>query len=106
MSEVREKIIMRVSLAENEVISMPEPKPNSVELWSMSSAYLTENNTLVRLSINTYAQKDEESYADSLAVASHDAYFTIEGFDEFVEKMVARQAELKARLIGEIPEVA
>jgi hypothetical protein len=84
---------------------MSEPKTNSVELWNSVSAYLAEENTLVRLTINTYAKKDEESYADSLAVAGHDAYFTIEGFDEFVKKIVARQAELKAKLIGEVAEV-
>ena len=105
MSAVREKIIMRVSLAENEVKQMSE-MPN-LQIWNTSHAYLRneQNENQVRLSVRTYIKNIDDDYTNSTAIAEASVIFSVESFTEYVADITKQLERVKAEL-AELTEVA
>jgi hypothetical protein len=103
MSGVREKIIMRVSLAENEVKQMSE-MPN-LQIWNTSHAYLRNEENQVRLSVRTYIKNIDDDYTNSTAIAEASVIFSVESFTEYVADITKQLERVKAEL-AELTEVA
>ena len=103
MSEVREKIIMRVSLAENEVRKMSE-MPN-LEVWNGNYAHLDKKTNRVDLNIRTYVKNIDDNYGNSTAIGNVNVVFSVESFTDFVSDMTTRLEKIKAE-VAEVSEVA
>lgn len=88
--------------AENEVIQMS--KDNSIELWTTASAYLREDRT-VNVRVTTFAKIADASYLESDVVSGANLHFTVDGFFEFVDRVIELRDKVTADL-AEMTEVA
>lgn len=103
MSEVREKIIMRVSSRRKRGEKMSE-MPN-LELWQSATVHLRENGT-IRMSFYSYAKTPDATYTESTCVGSTDIMVgSIEDYEELVKDLTHEIARLKAKA-AEVAEVA
>ena len=94
---------MRVSLAENEVITMAE-MPN-LHIWTSNHTYLRDGTNQVSMSVRTYIKNLDDDYNNSTAISEAQVIFSVEGFARFVGEMNEHLEKIKAE-VAEVSEVA